>query len=548
MKTWNCFWLVLGLAGAAAHGAEPGGTVVVVYNKRVPESRGVAEHYALRRQVPAGQVIGLDLPVTETMTRTQYREQLQAPLYKLLVEKKLFLPNPVQPKATGPVPVPLIAAKIRYAVLCYGVPLKISADPALVEEGVDKMKPEMRRNEAAVDNELALLPIFGRKMPLSGPLGNPFYSATNAGGMHPTNGLLMVARLDGPSASIARGLVDKAMQAETNGLWGRAYFDARGLTNGDYKIGDDWMRSGAQISQQLGFETFLDETQWTLPAAFPMSQVAIYAGWYDNNVSGPFTLPEVEFMPGAFAYHLHSFNAATLRTTNTHWTGPLLAKGATITFGSVEEPYLSGTPDVATFLSRLIYLRFSYGEAAYAAQGALSWQTTVIGDPLYRPFLRAPDALHFDLEKRGSPLLEWSHLRVVNLNQATGMKTEELTEYLEQVLLLLNKSAVLLEKMGDLHRSLKKLPEAMRAYEQALNHVASPQQKIRLMLMLAELQSHSDREKDAFALYQKFLVEVPRYPAPLNIYQKLLPLAQRLGEKADVEKYQAEIKRLTPAP
>ena len=105
MKTWNCFWLVLGLAGAAAHGAEPGGTVVVVYNKRVPESRGVAEHYALRRQVPAGQVIGLDLPVTETMTRTQYREQLQAPLYKLLVEKKLFLPNPVQPKATGPVPV-----------------------------------------------------------------------------------------------------------------------------------------------------------------------------------------------------------------------------------------------------------------------------------------------------------------------------------------------------------------------------------------------------------------------------------------------------------
>ena len=128
------------------------------------------------------------------------------------------------------------------------------------------------------------------------------------------------------------------------------------------------------------------------------------------------------------------------------------------------------------------------------------------------------------------------------------MKTEELTEYLEQVVLLLNKSAVLLEKMGDLHRSLKKLPEAMRAYEQALNHVASPQQKIRLMLMLAELQSHSDREKDAFALYQKFLVEVPHYPAPLNVYQKLLPLAQRLGEKADVEKYQAEIKRLTPAP
>lgn len=548
MKLWHRFWLILCIAGAVAHGVEPGGSVVVVYNKRVPESKGVAEHYAERRQVPAAQVIGLDLPTTETMTRAQYREQLQTPLYKLLVEKKLFVPNPVQPKANGPAPVPLTAAKIRYAVLCYGVPLKISADPTLVEEGADKLKPELRRNEAAVDNELALLPVFARKMPLAGPLGNPFYGATNAGGMQPTNGLLMVARLDGPNASIARGLVDKAMQAETNGLWGRAYFDARGLTNGDYKISDDWMRSGAQVCQRLGFETFLDETPSTFPTAFPMSHVAIYAGWYDNNVSGPFTLPGVEFMPGAFAYHLHSFNAATLRTTNTHWTGPLLARGATITFGSVEEPYLSGTPDVATFLHRLIFLRFSFGEAAYAAQGALSWQTTVIGDPLYRPFLRAPDALHFDLEKRGDPLLEWSHLRVVNLNQATGLKTEELIGYLEEIPLVLKNSAVLLEKLGDLRRSLKKMPEALLAYEQALKQSPSPQQKIRLMLMLAELLSQSDREKDAYALYEKFLVEVPRYPAPLNIYQKLLPLAQRVGDKASVEKYQAEIKRLTPAP
>ena len=47
-----------------------------------------------------------------------------------------------------------------------------------------------------------------------------------------------------------------------------------------------------------------------------MSQIAIYCGWYDENVSGPFTLPKVEFMPGAFAYHLHSFSAATLRSAN----------------------------------------------------------------------------------------------------------------------------------------------------------------------------------------------------------------------------------------
>ena len=40
-----------------------------------------------------------------------------------------------------------------------------------------------------------------------------------------------------------------------------------------------------------------------------MSQIALYAGWYERNASGPFAQPKVEFMPGAFAYHLHSFSA-----------------------------------------------------------------------------------------------------------------------------------------------------------------------------------------------------------------------------------------------
>ena len=34
----------------------------------------------------------------------------------------------------------------------------------------------------------------------------------------------MVARLDGPSAAIARALVDKAMEAETNGFAGPRLF------------------------------------------------------------------------------------------------------------------------------------------------------------------------------------------------------------------------------------------------------------------------------------------------------------------------------------
>ncbi len=114
-----------------------------------------------------------------------------------------------------------------------------------------------------------------------------------------------------------------------------------------------------------------------------MSQIAIYIGWYDETVSGPFTQPGVEFFPGAFAYHLHSFSAASLRSTNRNWVGPLLARGAAVSIGAVDEPYLGGTPDIATFIGRFLHENFTFGEAAYAAQGVLSWQNTVVGDPLY---------------------------------------------------------------------------------------------------------------------------------------------------------------------
>ncbi len=53
-----------------------------------------------------------------------------------------------------------------------------------------------------------------------------------------------------------------------------------------------------------------------------MSHIAIYAGWYDGDVSGPFAAPKVEFMPGAFAYHLHSFSADTLRSTTQQLVRP----------------------------------------------------------------------------------------------------------------------------------------------------------------------------------------------------------------------------------
>ena len=537
--------------GSAAGAANPGDGVIIVYNTRVPESKGVADYYAERRQVPTNQIYGFLLSTNDDMSRAEFRHELQKPLAEAIKKQKLWQIGPHITQATtnrpGRVEWKVVESKIRYAVLCYGVPLRIERDASFKEEGMENLRPELRRDEAAVDSELALLPLIEERPPLAGPLHNVVYTTTNSATLHPTNGVLLVARLDGPTPGIARGLVDKALQAEADGLWGRAYFDLRNTTEPGYKMGDDWIRGAAEICRRLGFETVVDEHPGTFPAGFPMSQIAFYVGWYDGNVSGPFAQPKVEFMPGAFAYHIHSYSAATLRSTNQNWVGPLLAKGATITMGCVTEPYLAGTPDLGVFAARLIFHRFTFGEAAYAAQPVLSWQTTVVGDPLYRPFGKDPDRLHQELHAHGSKLIEWSWLRLANLNLATGKPLADVVALLEQIFSV-KPSAVLAEKLADLYAAQGKPSSAVHAYAQALGLDPTPQQRVRLLLTLAEKQLALDRPREAYEDYQKLLHEFPDYPDKLALYRKLLPLAQKLDKKADAERYEAEIKRLSPPP
>ncbi len=514
--------------------SNPGDSVVVVYNQQMAESKKLAEYYAQVRHVPAEQVIGLNLPVTETISRKDYQQELQEPLLKTLESKKLFVFTATTNTGSGedhpPTLFRLTDARIRYAVLCYGVPVRILKDTNLVEKGENKVRPELRRNEAAVDSELALLPLSKSGYALFGAQNNPFYGATNTAMMNPTNGVLMVARLDGPSPTIARGLVDKAIQAEKDGLWGRAYFDARGLTNGTYKLGDEWIRGSAAICRRLGFETVLDDKPETFSAAFPMSQIAFYAGWYDANVSGPFIRPKVEFMPGAFAYHLHSFSAHSIRTPSQYWVGPLLEKGATATMGCVDEPYLEGTPNLYFFFVRLLQ-RFTFGEAAYASQVILSWQTTFVGDPLYCPFATPAQERHAELLRRHCKLIEWSYLRAIDSNEAMGTPVPELIHYLEN-LDETKRSAVLEEKLGTMYHGQGKAAKAIEAFTAALKLDPTPQQQIRLMLDLSQWLTAAKKEDEACALLQQFTHKFTDYPDLATIKERIQTLGRTLNKPA----------------
>ncbi len=507
-----------------------GDEVVVVYNSALPESKTVAEHYAAARAVPARQVFGFELTTNEVMTRADFTDLLQKPLAKKLEAAGIWKFGPVKVYDPNHVVVRedlrVVATKIRYAVLCYGVPVKI-APASLVEEIAEKItRGEFRRNEAAVDSELTWLPLVKMEVPLTGPLPNPLYAITNATLLNPTNGLLLVARLDGPTAAIATALVDKAMAAERNGFWGRAYFDARGLSRSDtnYFLGDEWMLGGAEICRQLGFETELDTNAATLPAGYPLSHVAIYAGWYAGEANGPFAQPSVEFMPGAFAYHLHSFSADILRSPTHNWCGPLLAKGATCTMGCVYEPYLQFTPNLAYFLQALGN-GYTFGEAAWASQIALSWQNTVIGDPLYQPFKKTPPDLHAQLARTKNPLIEWSFDRLICLDLARGVRAPQLVTFLNQIPQTAQ-SAVLTEKLAGLYAALGKPSSAIATWQAALRLNPSPQQRLRLRLLLGEKLAEQGRPAEAAENYRQLLKEDPHYADRLQIEAKALALEQ----------------------
>lgn len=545
-------WLAVGLAGRAAPLEFRGEEVAVIYNlDAAPESQQVAEYYAQRRGVPKENLIGLSLPGTEQISREAFSRQLQRPLVEELDRRGLASFEtrliPATEGVPGGVVRVLTSSKVRYLAPVYGVPVRITPDPTVQEAVADRLPPALRRNEAAVDSELACLPLLERRAPLTGPIQNPGFGSTNFALLHPTNGVFLVTRLDGPSPKIAMGLVDRALEAETNGFWGRAYFDLRGLTNGPYVKGDHWIRAAHDAVRRQGFEVTLDQKPATFPAWFPMPQIALYAGWYDGAVSGPFTRDRVEFMPGAIAYHLHSFAAASIRDPKARWVGPLLERGVTATMGPVAEPYLDVTPDVGVFFTFLISIGCNLAEAAYIAQPALSWQMTVIGDPLYCPMIRPPAQLHADLERRNSDLLAWSHLRVVNLSLAGGSPASEMVQYLKE-LPLTRRSAVLTEKLGDLERGEGRGDRAIAEYRAALGLGPSPNQRLELQFTLIEMLTERKRYAEALEVYEDFFRENPAYPDLARFYKEALLAARGARQAALVERYEQQVARLTPPP
>ena len=188
------------------------------------------------------------------MSRDEFRDSLQLPLARNLEFDGLWQFGSFTNAATNGQPERMfrkvISSKIRYAVLCYGVPLKIAPDPGPARTHrpgrAARIPPQRGRrgfrtrlaaaggNESSAFRPAAELGL--RRHQRRADESHQRHPAWSRGWM-------------GRAPTSRSGLVDKAVQAERDGLWGRAYFDARGLTKADtnYFLGDEWILGAAEI-------------------------------------------------------------------------------------------------------------------------------------------------------------------------------------------------------------------------------------------------------------------------------------------------------------
>lgn len=369
-----------GLHSARASSRDSAATIVL-FNTNDPDSRNLAQYYAGRRKIPAAQVVGLACPVMEEIQRGDYEKTIAAPLRKLFRARGWWTMG--RDSAGAAV---VTASSIRYVAIMRGMPLKIAPDPSIPPAGFVNGLPALisSRNDASVDSELTTL-----GMPLPSPGGifpNPYFRRFTPILQDPVYaGLLLPSRLDGPTPFIVRAMIDDAISAEAEGLAGWSYVDGRGITTGGYAEGDQWMGNLVVAMRAQGLPVIFDNNPQTFPAGYPLTDAAVYFGWYAGAVDGPFADTTFQFRTGAVAVHIHSFSASTLLSTTANWCGPLLARGAAATLGNVYEPYLSLTANLDVFQDRLM-TGFTLAESGWMSQKALSWMGVVVGDPLYRPY------------------------------------------------------------------------------------------------------------------------------------------------------------------
>ena len=374
-------WVCLGLTSTTwAQSAE---NVAVVINENSAASITIGERYAEARALPSSNVLRIRTPAQETIDRPTYETTIERPISAAIAREGL-------------------QDRILYLVLTKDVPIRVAGTVGL------------QGTVASVDSELTLLyrALTGKRMPTSGRVENPYYLgsrevSTALRFSHQQQDIYLVSRLDAFTVPEALGLVDAALKPAGEG---RVVLDQRApLVNSG---ADEWLAAAAQkLVAQGGADRVLLET-----TPKPVRDAGPVLGYYSWGATDPQLRARksgMQFVPGAIASTLAGTDARTFQEPPVSWvpmhspgdrsthfrgspqslTGDLIREGITGVAGHVADPLLDGLirPEILfpAYLSG-----FNLVESFYLAMPFLSWQSVVVGDPLFalpnrKPLTRA---------------------------------------------------------------------------------------------------------------------------------------------------------------
>lgn len=361
------------VAVTPARGADPS-EVLLVVNDTNTISQAIGTYYAGVRAIPSENVFHL-APGTsdaETISRTTFNTQVRDPILQYLSVTK-----------------PHLKDQVRYLVLTKGVPLRISDAPEAY---------------ASLESELCLLftPLLG-DVGQSGWVNNPYYAKDQTFKSFSHVGIKYLAcRLDGYEVPLdtatgvptdVKGLIDRAQSPAAAGTF---LLDQDSSKSGAYAQGNQWMTSAQATLLQLSQSVTLEPTT---TFASNVAPILGYASWGSNDcctAGAPYygevpigsgnVYPGV-FANGALATTYVSTSGRTFLTSQATYGQSLIADlirlGASGANGHVYEPYLT-----AIARPQLLFPRYLAGydaiEAFYMSIPYLSWQNTVVVDPLMK--------------------------------------------------------------------------------------------------------------------------------------------------------------------
>ncbi|MBT8346786.1 MAG: TIGR03790 family protein [Desulfofustis sp.] len=384
--------------------------IVVVANSRAADSVKLAKYYMKMRGIPSEHLIKIRTTWEESCARKDYDDNIATPILKAINNLRT-------------------STNIRSIVTMFGVPLKIRP-PTLDfddEEQVNTLRHQLQQlqtqsqtadiqeqpglkeqvkslitqielllqtnKRASIDSELAL--VLVEDYPLENWLPNPFFLGfQNKELFLKKDKVLIVSRLDGPTADTVRRVIDDTVAVEKIGLQGTACFDARWQKSetdkkkSGYTLYDAALHhAAAQLTENGPLPVVIDDrpelfTEGACPDA------ALYSGWYSlANYADVFN-----WVPGSIGFHIASSECATLKQEKSQvWCKRMLEEGVAATIGPVYEPYVQAFPPPDLFFAKLTEGYLTLGEVYLISLPFLSWQMVLIGDPLYLPFKPAAE-------------------------------------------------------------------------------------------------------------------------------------------------------------